>query len=397
MRVVMGGESLEGQQTGIGQYTYHLADEMLKRVEIDDFKFLNHGVLKPAASIMANCMSNTDNIVDNEHARIKLRLFGNMRSAAAQNQLLVRMYEHLMPVLERRSLRNYGKNDIYHSPNYMLPTFPGRRVVSILDLSTYRHPEHHPKARVGFVNRHIGKAIEAADHILTISNHVRNEIIERFNYPAEQITTTYLGANNSFQPLPEKKFSEKTAQLNLPYKGYFLFVSSIEPRKNLDRLLDAYLAYRTIANSNAMPLIITGIPGWGSEKTHQRLQLLREQGSVNYLGYVDQQLIPALVSGARALLYPSLYEGFGLPVLEAMQSGTAVMTSEKSSMAEFSGNSVLLVNPLDIDAMADLIETLANNDQLLQKLEHSGIKTAKQFSWERCADETLLAYQALAA
>ena len=299
-------------------------------------------------------------------------------------------------MMQRRSLHGYRMNDVYHSPNYMLPIFPGRRIVSILDLSTYRYPEHHPNARVGFVNRHIESAIAAADHIITISNCVRTEIIERFNYPPQQITTTYLGANDSFRPLSETSFGDRTDLWDLPYKGYFLFVSSIEPRKNLERLLDAYLAYRLTAKESAMPLVVTGIRGWKSEKTHQRLQALLAEGAVKYLGYIGQDKLPALMAGARALLYPSLYEGFGLPVLEAMQSGTAVMTSENTAMSEYAGSSALLVNPLDIDAIADLIETLAKNDELLQKLEYSGIDAAKGFSWKRCADETLLAYQALA-
>lgn len=397
MRVVMGGESLEGQQTGIGQYTYNLAHEMLKRSEIDDFSFLSHGILKPAGRAMANCLSNTDRAVANQHARTRSLLASRIRSTAAQNKLLVGIYEQLMPMMERRSLRSYGATDVYHSPNYMLPTFPGRRIVSILDLSTYQYPDHHPRARVGFVNRHIENAIEAADHIVTISNCVRSEIIARFNYPPQQVTTTYLGASGCFRPLSEASFGAKKDLLGLPYKGYFLFVSSIEPRKNLERLLDAYLVYRLTAKESALPLVVTGIRGWKSEKTHKRLQTLRAEGAVKYLGYVDQDQLPDLIAGARALLYPSLYEGFGLPVLEAMQSGTAVMTSENTAMSEYAGDSVLLVNPLDIDAMANFIETLADNDELLHKLENSGINAAKLFSWKRCADATFNAYQALLA
>ena len=225
---------------------------------------------------------------------------------------------------------------------------------------------------------------------------MRDEIIERFNYPSRQITTTYLGANDSFRPVLEKDFNKRTDLWNLTYKGYFLFVSSIEPRKNLERLLDAYLAYRLIAKQSAIPLIVTGIPGWKSGSIHQRLRLLHSQGAVDYLGYTDQYRLPALIAGARALLYPSLYEGFGLPVLEAMQAGTAVMTSENTAMAEFAGDSVLLVNPLQVEKMTDVINVLANNNELLNRLEQTGIEHAKLFSWKRCAEQTLRAYQTVA-
>ena len=222
-------------------------------------------------------------------------------------------------------------------------------MVSILDLSTYRYPEHHPEARVRFVNGHIERAVKSADHIVTISNFVKSEIMERFNVPESRITVTYLGADESFRPIPENLFNEQTRALGLAYKGYFLFTSSIEPRKNLDRLLDAYLAYRAGTKGHPLPLIVTGMPGWKSQHTHERLQKLQTEGAVRYLGYVDQRLLPILVAGARAVLYPSLYEGFGLPVLEAMQSGTATMTSRETSMAEISGDASLLVNAIDTE------------------------------------------------
>ncbi len=394
MRLVMGGESLEGPLTGIGQYTYHLAQEMLARPEIEDFKFLAHGRLLEPSSLMIG--SGRDSEQGTENARKSSRLnkaLGKVRSIAAQNKIAVALYEQLMPVLEGRSLRKYGVNDVFHSPNYMLPVFPGRRVISILDLSTYRYPDEHPRARVEFVNRHIEKAIKHADHIITISNLVKSEIIEQFNYPGNRISVTYLAADNGFHPISEEDFLEQSTSLGLAYKGYFLFVSSIEPRKNLDRLLDAYLAYRNNGTGNALPLIVAGIPGWKSDGLHARLRKLEAQGIVRYLGYVEQSQLPALISGARALLYPSLYEGFGLPVLEAMQCGTAVMTSRETAMAEIGGDAVMQVDPKDIHAMTDCIENLANDADVLSDLSRNSIERATQFSWQHCAEDTLAAYQ----
>ena len=278
----------------------------------------------------------------------------------------------------------------------MLPDFPGRRVVSILDLSTYRYPEHHPEARVRFVNQHIEKSIKHADHIITISNLVKGEIVERFRYPEERITVTYLGADDSFRPLSENEFLEDSQTLKLVYKGYFLFVSSIEPRKNLDRLLNAYIAYRNSCSTEPLPLIVTGIPGWKSHNLHSRLKQLQTQSDVRYLGYVDQSLLPTLMAGARALLYPSLYEGFGLPVLEAMQSGTAVITSQETAMAEIGGDAVLQVDPQNTGAMAEAIASLASDEEAVNALSRKGTEQAKQFSWQRCAEQTLAAYHGTA-
>ena len=395
MRLVMGGESLEGPLTGIGQYTYHLAKEMLASPNIEDFKFLAHGRLREPDSLMPTCGNSASEVNATGSQLSPLnQLLGKARSIAASSNLVVGAYGRLMPQLERHSLRHYEKSDIYHSPNYMLPEFQGKNVVSILDLSTYRYPEHHPEARVRYVNGHIERAVKSADHIVTISNFVKSEIMERFNVPESRITVTYLGADESFHPMPENLFSEHARTLGLAYKGYFLFTSSIEPRKNLDRLLDAYLAYRAGTKDHPLPLIVTGMPGWKSQHTHERLKKLQGEGAIRYLGYVDQRLLPVLVAGARAVLYPSLYEGFGLPVLEAMQCGTATMTSRDTSMAEISGDASLLVTAIDTEELTAAITRLANQPKELALLVSKGLEHAKEFSWDRCANQTLRAYQA---
>lgn len=396
MRLVMGGESLEGQLTGIGQYTYNLAKELRKHPDIEDFKFQSHGRLLEPDSLMADHSPDSINDTNNSPAPSRTnKLLGRVRSIAAQNSTAVAVYERLMPWLEKRSLRGYGREDVYHSPNYLLPAFPGKRVVSILDLSTYRFPEQHPDARVRFVNANIQKALQHADHIITISNVVKNEIIERFQYPEEKITVTYLGASSTFRPYTKNEFEDATHEFALHYKGYFLFVSSIEPRKNLERLLDAYLAYRAECSGEPLPLIIAGTPGWKSEHIHARLEQLAAQGDVRYLGYVPQELLPALIAGAKALLYPSLYEGFGLPVLEAMQSGTAVMTSKSTAMAEIGEKAVIQIDPQSIDAMAGALLRIAQDDAAVSTIEKHGLDAAQQFNWRRCAEQTFSAYQSV--
>lgn len=409
MRVVMGGEALEGPLTGIGQYTFHLASQLLTLSEIESLDFLVHGRIKGRGFLHRQSTPTTAPdatsagellAADSESGRGRAWIsdaLGKTRSIAAKSKLAVNLYERVIPVMERRCLRAYGQDDIFHSPNYMLPEFPGHTVVSILDLSTYRYPEHHPEARVSFVNRHIERAIARADHIITISEFVKAEIVERFNLPEARISVTHLGADQSFHPRSEESVTEHLQALTatIRYKSYFLFTSSIEPRKNLDRVLDAYLAYRESTAGAALPLIVTGTAGWKSQHTHRRLEALQNQGLVLYLGYVSQQVLPFLVAGARAVVYPSLYEGFGLPVLEAMQSGTATLTSRDSSMAEVAGDASLLVNPLSIQAIADALATLAADEKITDQLVTSGLARARQFSWATCARQTLQVYSAL--
>jgi alpha-1,3-rhamnosyl/mannosyltransferase len=367
---------------------------MLKRPEIEELKLLAHGRLKEPDSHLSSDANDTHDRTQlcGEPKKLNLVL-GRARSIVAQSMPAIALYERLIPTFEGYSMRRYNQQDVYHSPNYMLPNFPGRRVVSILDLSTYRYPEQHPKARVHFVNNHIQRTLEHADHIITISDLVKNEIIERFNYPNDRITVTYLGASDAFRPHTMQEFQQLGKSLQIDYKGYFLFVSSIEPRKNLERLLDAYLVYSAESTTRPFPLVVTGMTGWKSQHIHSRLKQSTTRGDVRYLGYVNQKILPALMAGARSLLYPSLYEGFGLPVLEAMQSGTAVMTSESTAMAEIGGTAVMQINPTDVNAMVDMLTHIDRDSTAIGTLERKGLDTAKHFSWQRCAEQTLEAYQ----
>ena len=392
----MGGEPLTGPLTGIGQYTFHLVELIERSGEFEDIALLIHGRLRPATSILASCRQRmADQRVSNA-GRGTLHRMDQLKSSAAQNETVMKIYKRLVPILERHALRHHCEKDIYHSPNYLLPDFPGHSVVTVHDLSTFRFPEHHPRARVDFVNSHIERALERADHILAVSNIVRDEIIERFAYPEDRITTTYEGANQTFRPISSKDFDKVGKSLGLSYQGYFLFVGSIEPRKNLERLLDAYLDYRAEEGSNAMPLIVSGLPGWNSRHTHERLRELEHKGVVRYLGYVQQQLLPPLIAGARALLYPSLYEGFGLPVMEAMSCGTAVMTSRDSSMSEIADGCALLVSPYDVESMQNALHSLTSDGQLVASMQEKGLSRSLTFSWEDCASRTLAVYKRVA-
>lgn len=395
MKLVIGGDALLGPPTGIAQYTSNLVDNLINRPEIDELKLLAYGFLLSAEQARSKAEKRQPG--DSSAGSTKVSsTFGTIRGIAARNAFVVRAYEKAYTLMSRRSLRRYGTGDIFHSPNYLLPPFPGRRIVTILDLSTIRFPEHHSPSIVRLINGHIERAIKDADHILTISDFVKNEIIEHFDYPSEKVTTTYLGADDSFKPISQAEFERSSFASQLRFKQYFLFVSTIEPRKNLFRLLDAYEAYHQQQGSNAIPLILTGLAGWKSGHIHDRLRVLESRDLVQYLGYVSQRELPVLFAGARALLFPSLYEGFGLPVVEAMKSGTAVLTSKASAMSEIAGDAAIYIDPNGVDDMAEKITELANNNTLENRLVNLGLQKSTTYSWARCADITLNAYKALA-
>lgn len=419
MRLVLGAESLYGPLTGIGQYTRALALELRDHEDVEALYCFALGRLLPAAALLDTLQreakendSAGENTAENKASgggasrELAREWLGRARSVAARNRLAVAIYERLMPRMERHALRGFGPGDVFHSPNYLLPQFPGRRVVSILDLSTVRFPEFHPATRVALVNRHIERAVGEAEHIITISELVREEIIARYRLSAERISVTWLAAEARFRPLSAQAWAEALQQTapalaqtgadgaSASWRGYFLFTGTIEPRKNLERMLDAYVAYRAELGTGALPLLITGTPGWKSEALHARLRQMAAAGSVHYLGYVPQEALPVLMAGARALLFASLYEGFGLPALEAMQCGTPVLSSRGSAMDEFGGEALLTVDPLDVAALAEKMVCLHRDDALCRGLSAAGIARARQFSWASTAQQTLAAYTA---
>ena len=180
----------------------------------------------------------------------------------------------------------------------------------------------------------------------------------------------------------------------LEYQGYSLFVGTIEPRKNIVTLLDAY-ARLPVSVRRQWPLILTGYKGWQSEAIHARIKDAERQGWARYLGFLPAEDLPGLYAGARLFAFPSLYEGFGLPVLEAMSSGVPVVCSDSSSLPEVVGSAALMCAPMDVETLAmNLLKGLEDNIWRTQAVTQ-GLQQSAGFSWERCAQETIAVYQKL--
>jgi alpha-1,3-rhamnosyl/mannosyltransferase len=261
-------------------------------------------------------------------------------------------------------------------------------------LSTLKFPKFHPAARVDFVNKAIKYAIEHADHIITDSEFVKNEIIDFFGTEKHKVTAISLAADASFYPRQAAECEDIAKEYGLAYKEFFLFISTLEPRKNLLILLDAFCLYRQ-KHPSGLPLVIVGGNGWNNKSILRKIKSMEVNGWVKYVGYTRQEVVPQFYSAAKALLFPSIYEGFGLPVLEAMKSAIPVLTSKNSSMSEITLDSALLVDIDDIEGMSLLISELSTNQELCDILSIKGRERAKAFSWERCAKETMDVYRSL--
>lgn len=180
--------------------------------------------------------------------------------------------------------------------------------------------------------------------------------------------------------------------LDLKPNQYCLFTGSIEPRKNIETLLDAYERLPLELRLN-IPLVISGFKGWSSEGLHQRFERGQKAGWLRYLGYTKSADLPLLFAGARSFLFPSLYEGFGLPVLEAMASGVPVVCSDSASLPEVVGDCALMCAAMDVETLTQLIQKSIEDEVWREEARIKGLNRAKHFSWQRCAQETILAYQ----
>ena len=283
-----------------------------------------------------------------------------------------------------------GPVDVFHATNYLLtrPVQRAKRVVSIHDLTLILFPEWHPAKRLRHMRAGLRASAEAADRIIAVSRATKDDIVKHLAVDPERVAVVPEGVDSSCRPLPRAEVEAALAPLGLAYGAYLLFLGTIEPRKNIGRLLDAAMQ----AGADVGPLVLAGADGWGNDELRPRIADLTRQGRVRALGYVPETLRPPLLGGARAFLYPSLYEGFGLPLLEAMACGTPVVTSDVSSLPEVVGDAALLIDPLDVDGLAGTIRRLWDDEALRSDLRARGLARAREFSWERTARLTLEAY-----
>lgn len=387
MKLILGCDPLLMPLTGIGHYTRNLGYQLSRDPRVGNLQLFAHGKFFSNDLLLPQCVS--AETADSAQTTTSQKI----RTAMARSSAIVRVYEQVVPLLNRWQLRNH-KNAIFHSPNFLMPDFAGRTVVTIHDLSTVRFPEFHPKARVGLVGRAIQKACNKADLLVTDSEYIRNELLEAYDIDPDRIVSQHLGAQEHFKPRTEVQCSPILCEDKLEYKQFFIFVSTLEPRKNLLRILQAYKQYR-LDHPNGFPLVLIGGTGWQQASFRDLLQELINNNWVKQLGYVTDNQLAVLFSAARGLLFPSIYEGFGLPVLEAMQSGTAVLTSKDSSMSEITEKAGVLVDPINVEKIAQGIELLHSDHQRVKQLEWEGIERAKSFSWQICSDSMIKHYQAL--
>lgn len=384
--VILAADVLRPPLTGIGRYAYELARRLTQHEDIARLRFFSTGRWIDDPLRTLDMLQSATNPGHEERVSLRARL--------ANSRLAVRVYQAVTPALYGWRLRG-NPQAIYHSPNYIVPAFSGKTVSTVLDLSHILYPQFHPQARVDYLSLALEASLARTDHVITVSEAVRQEVIAHGLMPPQRITTIHLAADPVFRPHSEQMLEPAMQALRLRAGRYCLFVGTVEPRKNVERLVQAYEAL-PMAMRCEWPLVIAGSAGWRSESIHQRMAKAQAEGWLRYASFVDQRWLPALYAGARLMVYPSLYEGFGLPIVEAMASGTPVLTSNTSCMPEVAAGAARLVNPLDVEDITHALTECLSDDIWRAEARAKGLARAAGLSWDRCAEQTVAVYRQLA-
>ena len=280
---------------------------------------------------------------------------------------------------------------LLHSPDFIPPRGgPWKSVITIHDLSFLLYPHFLTPHSQQYYNNQIRHAVQRADAILADSNTTRNDILEHLDVTPDKVTTVYLAPHERYQPQPTQIVKSTLSRHKLPSQ-YLLFVGTFEPRKNINGLLEAYSSL--ISKQNDTPqLIMIGRQGWLDEPIESLLHKMNLQKQVHILTNVDTHDLPAIYTGAVALLLPSHYEGFGFPVLESMACGTATIISDKGSLPEIAGEAALQCNPNNPESIEEAISLVLTDSKLRSDLEQKGIKQSSIFTWHKCCQQTLDVY-----
>lgn len=384
MRLVINQSTCQGPRTGIGHYVAELLRCLpaLTDATIDGFP---RGLLLGARKLTASLSKSFPRTSSVNPSGFRVLYDRGLHTFRRWGRTVIAAYFR-----QSCTRRRY---DLYHEPNFIplpsdLPT-----VATLHDLSVILHPEWHPADRVAHFEQHFHAGLQRCGHFLAISEWARQEIIRILGIRPERITRTYMGVRPGLGPLPAEQVTRLLGQLGLP-TCYLLHLGTIEPRKNLYRLLRAYCALPNALRERC-PLLLVGGWGWNTGKVADYWHREARHRGVIHLGYMRDNHLAALYNGARALVFPSLYEGFGLPPVEMLACGGAVLASTAGAVREVVGGHAHLIAPEDEDGWRTAMARVIRDDDWQQSLRRGVREAAKPFTWEACAAETLKVYEQL--
>ena len=280
--------------------------------------------------------------------------------------------------------------DVLFVPAHVLPlVHPRRSVATVHDLGFRYYPEAHRAADRRYLAWATAWNARRSAAVLADSQATKSDLVREYGVAEIKVHVVHLGRDESLVPVRDPEVLVRTRARYGLGKRYLLYVGTLQPRKNLSRVVEAFARLASSPLMDGVQLVLAGRRGWLYEDLFSRVKQGGLEERILFPGYVDEADLAALYSGALGYVFPSLYEGFGIPVLEAQACGVPVMTSNNSSLPEVAGDAALLVDPTDVDAIADAILRLATDDGLRASLVERGLENVKRFSWAKCARETL--------
>jgi glycosyltransferase involved in cell wall biosynthesis len=370
MKIGIDISQLAYQGTGVAAYTENLITNLLKIDKENEYIFFYSSLRQ---KLPENLKSKISNLKSSHIPPLFLEFLWNRL--------------HILPIETFT-----GKLDVFHTSDWTEPPTNCPKVTTIHDLAIFKYPETFiPKGGHNIIQnqkRKLAWVKKESDIVIAVSENTKRDIVDILKIPENKIKVVYEAQEGIYE---EKKSIDSVGKVKSKYGingKYLLSVGTLEPRKNIKRVIEAYKILTS--QFPEMALIICGKMGWGEEV--EKWKIGNGNGEIKFLGYVPKGDLACLYQGAECFVYPSLYEGFGLPVLDAMASGCPVVTSNISSLPEVSGDAGILVNPGDVEEIAKgIVEALEKKESLAKK----GLIQASKFSWEKTARETLKIYQNL--
>ena len=369
--VALNASILRAPRTGIGQYLVELVQALAvdPELELALFNGWNWQSELPGAA-----------------------LSGYARTSGLIKRWVPNAYALRRLIEQQRFSRGCADADLYHDPSLWPFEFDGPMVMTLHDLTHVHFPETQPKDRLVEIERHAARSVQRARRILVDSDFIGAEVCRYYGVAAERVTVAPLGCAARFHPRSAEQLVAPLQILGLHPGEYLLCVGTVEPRKNLQLALRAYEQLPAAVRSR-YPLVIVGMPGWRTEQLAAPLQRAIASGQVRLLGYQRDLSVAQLLAGARLLVFPSLYEGFGLPVLEAMASGTPVLLARSAALPEVAGAAGTYIDAQDEQVCAAAMQRLIDDQAYWQQQRDAGLQRAQVFTWQRCAQITARVYR----
>ena len=376
MKLLVNLSSLNHPLTGIGEYTLNLVKELLDDDQVKDlkgirsFKYLDRGQISVLISSLEQ-----GNQIDQPLTRY-LKKMSRLKLIARIARKAINAYREI----NFRFYRNMLKHYIYWEPNYICLNHQGVCVPTVHDLSHLICPQFHPKARVKYLKAELPRTLARAKHVIVVSQYTKQSVMEHFDLDDQQITVVPPSVKSEYYPRTASECAQLKKRLGLP-ENFILFVGTLEPRKNLQGLL---LAYKLLSTElkNQYPLVLSGRKGWLLEDIEQILQPMLDSGEVMWLGFVKSEDLPVLYSSATAFTYVSHFEGFGMPIAEAMACGTAVIASDNTAMKEAASGAVCTVSPHSLESIAQGMRKVLLDSEYRIECEIKGLEVSKKRSWK---------------